>query len=91
MGRHQTRRAAPAPAPRRCRYRSLAEYLARSGETQAQLAARLGISQAHISRIRAGVANPRPKLAWRIADACDVPIESFTKMYFAHHMIGDVA
>lgn len=64
---------------RRPRFTSLAEYLARSGATQADLARLCGTSQANISRIARGHAVPRPKLAARLARTARVPLDSFAK------------
>ena len=60
------------------KYPNLRAYMKRTGETQETLAAALGISQAHISRILAGKAVPRTELAIRLADYADIPIDSFT-------------
>lgn len=76
--------ARPKRRPRSARrYRNLADYFTRSGDTQAQLAARLGVSQAQISRITSGFRVPRAALAFRLATYCNVPIESFVQSYYA--------
>lgn len=60
----------------RKRYSSLSDYIARSGERQIDLAKRLGVSQATISRI----CNGGPcslQMAKRVSAATGVPMESF--------------
>lgn len=61
------------------RYTSLADYLERSGETQEQLAERIGLSQPTIS-----MAKTHGKGSYRtlklIADATGVPLGSFGKV-----------
>jgi transcriptional regulator with XRE-family HTH domain len=62
---------------RRHAFDSLADYIARSGDTQERLAERLGISQAHISRLVKGEHLPRVSLAIKIARHTGIPLESF--------------
>ena len=69
------------PATRHVRYPDLATYVAETGVPQATIAHAVGISQAHISRIVAGAAIPRPALARRLARVCRIPLESFTRRY----------
>jgi transcriptional regulator with XRE-family HTH domain len=57
------------------RYSSLADYFARSGDTQEQLAARIGYSQPSISEALRGRGSYR--LLKKIADATGVPLDSF--------------
>jgi transcriptional regulator with XRE-family HTH domain len=57
------------------RYTSLADYLTRSGETQEQLAERVGYSQPSISLALKGRGSFR--LLKAIADATGVPLDSF--------------
>jgi transcriptional regulator with XRE-family HTH domain len=57
-------------------YRTLADYLARAGETQTDLARRVGCSQAVISRVAAGLQAPSFRLALRISKAARVPVAS---------------
>lgn len=71
------RRRVPDPNPDT--YSSLAAYIKATGESQANIARRVGTSQAHISRIAAGDAVPRSLLAARIAAYCHVPLDSFTR------------
>jgi len=66
-------------------YPDLATYLLESGDTQARLAVAVGANQAHISRIAAGDAVPRPALAIRIAKYARIPLDSFTRVYLAKH------
>ena len=58
------------------RPRNLRAYRAATGETQVQLAARLGITQSAYSRIELGYSCGL-KLAKRIADQTGVPLDSF--------------
>lgn len=58
------------------RYRHLAEYIAHSGETQEQLAARAGVTQAHISRVLHG-GHCSLKLAKILSRLTNVPVEAF--------------
>jgi transcriptional regulator with XRE-family HTH domain len=64
-------------------YSTLADYLARSGDTQAAIARRVGSSQAYISRIARGQAVPRALLAARLADYAHIPLDSFQRVYIA--------
>lgn len=66
-------------------YQSLADYIARSGDTQADIARGVGTSQAHISRIASGDAVPRSALALRLARYANIPLESFHRVYLAKH------
>jgi transcriptional regulator with XRE-family HTH domain len=63
--------------------RTLAEYIRESGETQVELARRVGITQAQISRIAKGLLVPRPMVAQRIAECTGIPLDSFTRCYLA--------
>lgn len=54
----------------------LRQYFEAGTETQKDFAARLGISQAHLSRIVSGAAAPSLAVAVRIADAAGIPVES---------------
>lgn len=67
------------------RYRTLADYLERSGDTQQGLARALNITQAQVSRFASGQAIPRAELAVRIATYCHIPVDSFTHAYLAYH------
>jgi len=66
-----------SPSSRRPRYPDLATYFAKSGDTQANAARVLGVSQAQISRIVAG-AVPRVELRIALARYANIPLESFT-------------
>jgi len=58
------------------RFRTLADYLTHSGETQEQLAVRVGVTQPTISR----AANGAPvslRTAKKLSAATGVPVESF--------------
>jgi transcriptional regulator with XRE-family HTH domain len=89
MAKHRTRRR--RPPHRRPRYENIADYFARSGDTQVKLARHFNTSQAHISRITSGVAVPRPDLAIRLAQYCDIPVGSFALAYCARRGLGGTA
>jgi transcriptional regulator with XRE-family HTH domain len=57
-------------------YPNLTAYLDNTGQTQKQLAARLGRSQAYISKIINGLQQPRLHEALRISAETGVPVES---------------
>jgi transcriptional regulator with XRE-family HTH domain len=59
----------------------LATYIQRTGDTQEHIAAVIGVTQAHLSRIVAGRVVPRPAVALALATYAKIPIESFTLMY----------
>jgi transcriptional regulator with XRE-family HTH domain len=73
----------PEPQPSPQTYPDLASYLEGSGDTQANVARRVGVSQAHISRIVHGDAVPRALLAARLAQYARIPLDSFTKVHLA--------
>lgn len=58
------------------RYRTLAAYLAATGERQEDFAARVGTTQPTISRIVTGRERPGTDLALRIAKVTRVPLEN---------------
>jgi transcriptional regulator with XRE-family HTH domain len=82
------RRRLPARNPHP-KYPNLRAYMQMTGDTQEAIAAALGISQAHISRILAGKTVPRAELAIRLAAYADIPIDSFT--WAAARLKGAVA
>lgn len=55
---------------------SLAEYFEKSGDTQEALAARVGTTQATISRLLSGRQGASLSLAKRLSKATGVPIEN---------------
>jgi transcriptional regulator with XRE-family HTH domain len=57
-------------------YASPEDYFRKTGDTQAQLAAKVGISQAHLSMILSGKRTGTVGLLLRLADTMGVPIES---------------
>lgn len=57
-------------------YPDLTAYLDATGQTQAQLAAKLGRSQPFISKLLRGLAQPSLGEALRIASEVGVPVES---------------
>jgi transcriptional regulator with XRE-family HTH domain len=59
------------------RYSSLTDYLERSGETQEQLAERIGMSQPTISLAKQGRGSY--KTLRKISKATGVPLESFDR------------
>jgi transcriptional regulator with XRE-family HTH domain len=75
--RPTTRRAAPP------QYKDLADYIAQTGDTQAHIAARVGTSQAVISRILNRGSVPRALLAMRLAEYAHIPLDSFTRAFVA--------
>lgn len=72
--KRQTRRPRRRPA----KYPNFRTYLTRSGDTQENVASKLGISQAQVSRILAGKVVPRPDVAIRLATYAQIPVDSFT-------------
>lgn len=60
-------------------HKSLADYLAKTGQTQEELAEALGISQPMVSSYIAGRTMPRPALALRISEHTGVPVESLLR------------
>jgi transcriptional regulator with XRE-family HTH domain len=64
-------------------FSDLAAYFEATGDTLESVAQAVKSTQATISRIRAGVQNPRPPLAQRLARYCHVPLDSFTRRYLA--------
>jgi transcriptional regulator with XRE-family HTH domain len=69
-------------------YPDLATYIQQTGDTQDHIAAEIGVSQAHLSRIVAGMVVPRPVIALALATYAKIPLESFTLVYLANQ--GDV-
>lgn len=57
-------------------YPNLRSYLKGTGQTQADLAARLGKSQPFISKLLNGLIQPSLHEALRISERCGVPVES---------------
>ena len=78
--RGRTRRPAPAD---KVRYRDLADYIERSGDTQTNIAARVGTSQATVSKVAKGMIVPRALLQLRFAEYCRIPLDSFTRTHLA--------
>lgn len=61
-------------------YASLSDYLddlGRQGKTQADFAAEFGISVGYLSDLKNGKVSPSLKLAKRLSDECNIPVESF--------------
>jgi DNA-binding XRE family transcriptional regulator len=61
--------------PRRA-YPNLFAYLQACGETQTAVAHKLGISVGMLSLIKWGQRQPTLALAMKIADYCNIPLES---------------
>lgn len=64
---------------RKPQYQDLADYIAKTGDTQARIAALVGTSQATISRVAHGGRLPRALLAYRLAEYASIPLDSFTR------------
>lgn len=58
-------------------FATLAEYLDGTGTTQAELAARVGVSQAQMSHIVRRFVEPKLSVALRLHAETDVPLEAF--------------
>lgn len=58
----------------------LAECLAGKGIRQSQLARRLGLSRAHVSRLAAGGVQPSIELALKLARYFERPVESIFQL-----------
>jgi transcriptional regulator with XRE-family HTH domain len=66
--------------PKRKVYPNLNAYVedfVRHGGTQAELAARMDMSEGYLSDLKNGRVRPSLLLAKRLSDECGVPIESF--------------
>jgi transcriptional regulator with XRE-family HTH domain len=55
------------------RYKSISEYLERTGKKQKDLSAQLGISQAFLNEIKSGKKRPSPELAAKIEVLTGIP------------------
>jgi transcriptional regulator with XRE-family HTH domain len=67
------------PQPKRTypNLRAFLEHLDEQGTTQAEFAAQMKISEAHLSELKNGRTVPSLSLARRLSQECGVPIESF--------------
>jgi len=74
---------APRGSRRVPQYPNLATYIAETGERQIDIAAAVGTSQAHLSRIVHADVVPRSQLAARLARYAHIPLDSFTRAYLA--------
>lgn len=83
MAQRRRRNTSRPPPPRQQACPDLATYIAESDDTQAHAAFRIGMSQAHFSRVKNGIAVPRAALAARISAYTGVPVESFQRVYLA--------
>jgi len=61
-------------------YANLAQYLEKTGTSNAALARRLKINPSYISLILTGRRVPSLRMAARIADACNIPIDSLLRL-----------
>jgi transcriptional regulator with XRE-family HTH domain len=68
-------------------YPNLRAYLDYSSDTQADVARQVGTSQAQISRFTKGDGVPRPALAAKIAEYCNIPLDSFQRVYLARQLL----
>lgn len=57
-------------------YPNLRAFLDASGQSQAEFAAQIGLSQGYLSRLIRGLQQPPLDLALRIAQAARIPVES---------------
>jgi transcriptional regulator with XRE-family HTH domain len=57
-------------------YPNLEQFFRKSGVSQRVLAKRIGVDPSYISHIRNGIRVPSLKIAAKIADEANVPIES---------------
>ena len=87
------RRARPTPRPpsrvpggRRRAYPDLVTYIRDSGDTQVNIAARVGVKQPSISRIVRGRGLPTPMLAMALAEYANIPLDSFVRVYVAQRL-----
>jgi transcriptional regulator with XRE-family HTH domain len=85
------------PSPRRRRvtappplYPDLATYCEQTGDTQVNIAAQVGASQATISKALRGAVVPRSRLALRLATYARIPLDSFQRVYLQKR-VGRVA
>jgi transcriptional regulator with XRE-family HTH domain len=60
-------------------YRTIPEYLAAAGLSQAEFAERLGISQSHLSQIISGHRSASLELAHQIEDLTGVPTRALER------------
>jgi transcriptional regulator with XRE-family HTH domain len=60
-------------------YPNLVKYLDETGDTQWNLARRVGVSQSYMSKIVRGLAEPPLELALRISHTAGVPLESLVR------------
>jgi transcriptional regulator with XRE-family HTH domain len=58
------------------KYKNIQEYLARTGQTEKQLADSIGVSQAFVSMLKRGVTRPSPKLAEKIESVTGIPFRA---------------
>lgn len=57
-------------------YPNLEAFFRETGTTQAALAAKLGVTQSHISMIRARKRTPGPALLLKLAHTAHIPVEA---------------
>jgi transcriptional regulator with XRE-family HTH domain len=71
------------PKSLRRSYPDLATYIRLTGDSQEHIAARVGTTQANISKIARGDAVPRSLLALALARYCRIPVDSFHRVAVA--------
>jgi len=67
-------------ADRAIEYPDLRSYFDRSGDTQANAARVLRVSQGYLSKLAAGRLNPTPEMAFRVATYARIPLDSFIRV-----------
>ncbi len=58
------------------KYKSLSDYLKRTGKTERELATKLGVSQPFINMIKKGEKRPSPELAQKIEALTGIPFRA---------------
>jgi transcriptional regulator with XRE-family HTH domain len=69
----------PTVSRPRVSFPDLATFIAKTGITQMEIAAAVGVSQGALSRYVSGAQVPRPTIAARIAKFANVPLDSFVR------------
>jgi transcriptional regulator with XRE-family HTH domain len=58
------------------KYKTIEEYLERSGKTEKELAQLLGISQPYVNQLKRGERRPTPELAAKIEAVTGIPFRA---------------
>jgi transcriptional regulator with XRE-family HTH domain len=69
----------PTVSRPRVSFPDLATFIAKTGITQMEIAAAVGVSQAALSRYVTGAHIPRPAIAQRLARFANIPLDSFVR------------